>query len=197
LRCEQVEPILMRSYHWLTLLSAFLLTGTSFAQGDPDEAQDGPSKVISKDQQRTKFHPTAVKGMSAADWLAGYKAHLQMEAESPFGGIPWRSVGPEKQSGRVNVIAAPAGDPGKLYVGFATGGLYRTGRAGHRFSTTKARTASGLLPLATMARPFGSAPAKRTANGRAMPEPGSSRAWIPAKPGSGWACPKASISARS
>jgi len=121
-----VEPVLMRSYHLLIFLSALCLSGKVFAQGDPDEGQDGPSKRVSKTEQRQKFHPTAVKGQSSQDWLNGYKAHQKLVAESPFGGIPWRSVGPEKQSGRVNVITAPLGDPGKLYVAFATGGLWRT-----------------------------------------------------------------------
>ena len=122
----QVERILMRSYHWLLSL---LIVGScciSTAQVDPDEAQDGPSRRVSKDEQKKKFHPTPVIGMSAKEWLDGYKAHQALEASSPFAGLNWRSVGPEKQSGRVNVIAAPSGDPGKVYVGFATGGLWRT-----------------------------------------------------------------------
>jgi photosystem II stability/assembly factor-like uncharacterized protein len=116
----------MRSYHWLTVASTLLVACVAFAQTDPDEGQDTPSKRLSKAEQRLKFHLDPVMGMAHQDWLDGYKAHQKLEADSPFGGIPWRSIGPERQSGRVNVITAPLGDPGKLYVAYATGGLYRT-----------------------------------------------------------------------
>lgn len=96
------------------------------AQVDPDQGQDTPEKRVSKVEQRRKYHPTPVKGMSAADWLNGFKQHEKLEADSPFSGIKWRSVGPETESGRVNVIVAPAGSPNQVYVAFATGGLYRT-----------------------------------------------------------------------
>ncbi len=116
----------MRSYLWLLLLLTASLSTRVGAQVDPDEGQDGPSKRMSKQEQRNKYHDVHVTGMSASDWLKGYQQHQRLKDASPFGGIPWRSVGPEKQSGRVNVIVAPLGDPGKLYVAFATGGLYRT-----------------------------------------------------------------------
>jgi len=131
----KVERFLMRSYHWLTLASALLLSAVAIAQVDPDEGQDTPSKRLSKADQRQKFHATSVKGMSSQDWLKGYQSHLQMEAASPFGGIPWRSVGPERQSGRVNVITAAISDPSKLYVAFATGGLWRTDDDGATWSS--------------------------------------------------------------
>ena len=126
----KVEPILMRSYHWLGLFSAVLLFSTAFAQSDPDQGQDMPGKRLSKEQQRQKFHATAVTGMSSDEWLKGYQQHLKLDSESPFGGIQWRSVGPETQSGRVNVIVAPFSNPSELYVAFATGGLYRTDNDG-------------------------------------------------------------------
>lgn len=116
----------MRSYLWPILISVACLASSVTAQVDPDEGQDAPAKLLSKTEQRQKYHSISVKGMSSAEWFKGYEQHKKMEAESPFGGILWRSVGPEKQSGRVNVIVAPLGDPGKVYVAFATGGLYRT-----------------------------------------------------------------------
>ena len=125
----------MRSYRWSLALLTCCLAGTVLAQSDPDEAPDAQGKRTSKEEQRQKFHATSVKGMSSVDWLNGYKAHLQLEADSPFGGIPWRSVGPEKQSGRVNVITAPLGDPSKLYVAFATGGLWRTDNDGQTWTS--------------------------------------------------------------
>ena len=91
----KVERFLLRSYHWLPFLSALCLASIAVAQVDPDEAPDGPSKRLSKQEQRQKFHPTAIKGMPASVWQDGYKTHLKLESESPFGGIAWRSVGPE------------------------------------------------------------------------------------------------------
>jgi len=87
-------------------------------------AQDGAT--LSKAEERAKFHPTSVRGMSAAERLKGYEARQRMKAESPFAGIKWRNIGPEIQGGRILDIEAPASDPDTLYVAFATGGLYRT-----------------------------------------------------------------------
>src|ERR1022692_1388216 len=127
----------MHSYRWPILISALCFASISLAQVDPDQGQEGPRATapISRDEQRRKFHPTPVKGTLADDWLKGYQLHLKMESDSPFQGISWRSVGPEKQSGRVNVILAPVGDPGKLYVAFATGGLYRTDNDGESWTS--------------------------------------------------------------
>ena len=49
-----------------------------------------------------------------------------MEGDSPFAGVKWRSVGPERQGGRVIDIARPRNQPNVLYVAYATGGLWRT-----------------------------------------------------------------------
>ena len=131
----KVERFLMRSYPWLFVVPVLCVSASALAQSDPDEGQDAPGKHVAKDVQRQKFHPTSVKGMSAEDLQKGYLQHLKLEAESPFSGIKWRSVGPEIQSGRVNVIVAPLGDPGKVYVGFATGGLYRTDDDGQSWTS--------------------------------------------------------------
>lgn len=61
--------------------------------------------------------------MNSAERVRGYERRLQMEREGFLGGLAWRSVGPEIQGGRVVAITAPARDPEKLYVAYATGGL--------------------------------------------------------------------------
>jgi len=91
-------------------------------------AQDGPR--LTKDQERQKFHPTPVRGMDAVARARAYDHRLRLKAESPFGGLKWRNVGPEIQGGRVVDIKAPLGDPGKVFVAFATGGLYVTENEG-------------------------------------------------------------------
>ncbi|MGQ0646434.1 MAG: WD40/YVTN/BNR-like repeat-containing protein [Gemmatimonadaceae bacterium] len=48
-------------------------------------------------------------------------------------GFRWRSIGPTGQGGRVNDIAVVEGNPSTYYVGFATGGLWKTTNLGTTF----------------------------------------------------------------
>lgn len=117
------KPILFAALSALFVSSSLPV----FAQEDPEqEQQEQAGKRMSKAAERAKFHPTKVTGMSATERMRGWEQHKRLVADSVFGGIAWRNVGPEVQSGRVNDIAAPANDPGKVYVAYATGGLYRT-----------------------------------------------------------------------
>ena len=102
-------------------LAGVLLSGAVFSQVDPD-AEQSPGDV---QKERAKFHAPVV-GTSADARKKSYADRLAAEAGSPFGGILWRNVGPERQGGRVVDIQAPADKPGSLYVAYATGGLYRT-----------------------------------------------------------------------
>ncbi len=89
-------------------------------------AQQRPRQRLSKQEQRSEFHGHAVTGTSVQARDDGYRQRLRLEGESPFAAAPWKSIGPESQSGRVIDIAAPLGDPQSVYVAFATGGLWRT-----------------------------------------------------------------------
>ncbi len=89
-------------------------------------SQFGGGPTINKDQEKQKFMLPAVQGMPGAVRLSNWAKRLQLIQESPFGGIKWRSVGPESQSGRVIDIEAPAHNPRKMFVAFATGGLHVT-----------------------------------------------------------------------
>jgi photosystem II stability/assembly factor-like uncharacterized protein len=122
------------------ILGALLLTvfvPRSFAQEtDPDDLVPGQEgKRLSHEQEREKFHPTKVTGTSAADRARGYDARLQLESASVFGGVKWRSIGPEIQGGRVVVIKAPKDDPKSIYVAYATGGLWRTTNDGQTWTS--------------------------------------------------------------
>lgn len=79
-----------------------------------------------KGEIKSKFHTPDVKGMSAADRESGYRRRLQMEADSVFQRVMWRSIGPEVQGGRVIDIEIPRGVPKRLLVAYATGGLWST-----------------------------------------------------------------------
>jgi photosystem II stability/assembly factor-like uncharacterized protein len=96
---------------------AFVAVGAVVAQ---------PNPRLDKDTERRKFHSTPVRGTSAEDRAKAFADRLRHLAATPFGGLTWRNVGPEKQGGRVIDIESPASDPDAVYVAFATGGLYRT-----------------------------------------------------------------------
>jgi photosystem II stability/assembly factor-like uncharacterized protein len=88
------------------------------------QGQDGPR--LQKKDERSKFHPNAVKGSPASLRQAAFLRRERLKKESLFGGIKWVNVGPEIQGGRVIDIEAPANDPDSVFVAFATGGLYKT-----------------------------------------------------------------------
>ena len=92
-------------------------------------------KAWDKAGEKAKFHSKIVRGMPATMRDSSYSKRLSMEADSPFGGLSWRNVGPESQSGRVMTIAAPEGKPNQIYVGFATGGLFRTEDEGQSWTS--------------------------------------------------------------
>jgi photosystem II stability/assembly factor-like uncharacterized protein len=81
---------------------------------------------MSKEEEHRIFHLPPVKGMDAAERMAGYRQRLRLKEASPFGGLQWRNIGPEVQSGRVVDIQAPLDHPDHVLVAFATGGLWRT-----------------------------------------------------------------------
>ncbi|MFQ5428708.1 MAG: WD40/YVTN/BNR-like repeat-containing protein [Phycisphaerae bacterium] len=54
--------------------------------------------------------------------------------ESDLKGLAWRSVGPANMGGRVADIAVAPGNPKIFFIGYATGGLFKTTNAGTTFS---------------------------------------------------------------
>ncbi len=121
------------------LFTSFLIFSYAFGQeeNDPDrEAPPSQGGDIRRDvrEQIEKFHPKTI-GMPADQWLKGYDKRLQMEAASPFGNLSWRCVGPEIQSGRVVDIEGIPGKPNTLFVGYATGGLWRTDDGGNSWTS--------------------------------------------------------------
>jgi photosystem II stability/assembly factor-like uncharacterized protein len=80
----------------------------------------------SKADEKKQFMLPAVQGTPGRARLESWQHRRRLLGESPFGGIKWRSVGPEQQGGRVIDIEAPASNPKKMFVAFATGGFYST-----------------------------------------------------------------------
>ena len=107
---------------WLAVLAPMLV-----------QAQD--IKSYDKKAEREKFHAVPVRGSSAAEREAAFQKRMKLEAESFFGGVLWRNVGPEQQSGRVLTIHSPEKNPNDVYVAFATGGLYRTSDDGQSWTS--------------------------------------------------------------
>ncbi len=70
--------------------------------------------------------------ISSASGLPGH-ASAQGQVDPLFRGFAWRAIGPIGQGGRVDDIAAVAKDPTTFYVGFATGGIWKTSNAGITF----------------------------------------------------------------
>lgn len=62
--------------------------------------------------------------------LKWYEQHQSMKGTSPFKGLKWRNIGPDIISGRCTDIAVPKGSKKVIYVGAATGGLWKTENSG-------------------------------------------------------------------
>ncbi len=58
--------------------------------------------------------------------LESYRVHQALQAESMFGAIQWREIGPYFMSGRIDDIEAYENKPYKFYIAAASGGLWLT-----------------------------------------------------------------------
>ena len=74
-----------------------------------------------------------VEPTTANDRAKSFAQHEKLLGQSPVKNIPFRSVGPWVQSGRVSDIAVDERDPSHFYVAFATGGLFKTVSNGTSF----------------------------------------------------------------
>jgi photosystem II stability/assembly factor-like uncharacterized protein len=64
---------------------------------------------------------------------AAWERHRQLEQESLFSALPWRSVGPIVMGGRIVDIEVVPGEPYHFYIAYASGGLWRTTNNGTTF----------------------------------------------------------------
>jgi Na+/H+-dicarboxylate symporter/photosystem II stability/assembly factor-like uncharacterized protein len=75
----------------------------------------------------------AVAQLSAS--LASQATAINASTDPLLRSFRWRSIGPSDQGGRVDDIAVVEGDPRTYYVGYATGGVWKTVNGGTTFES--------------------------------------------------------------
>jgi len=90
--------------------------------------QDKPQlkPLPDKNEEVAKFMTPIPKSAPASLRMAAYRERQKMEAESFYGNLKWRCIGPEYQGGRVIDIEVPRSKPTTTFCAFATGGLWRS-----------------------------------------------------------------------
>lgn len=73
--------------------------------------------------------PPVTESRAEASWLR----HQELDAESPFRGLPWRCVGPVIQGGRIVDLEVDPRAPYTFYAAYASGGLWKTTNNGMSF----------------------------------------------------------------
>ncbi|MBC8065187.1 MAG: hypothetical protein H7Y17_10180, partial [Chlorobia bacterium] len=119
----------MQSLSRVLAITALCFPILALAQRHPEEEpqpQAGGERSSNKKDEKQKFMLPPVQGMPGKQRLDSWEKRLKLMQDSPFGNVKWRSIGPESQSGRVIDIEAPASNPKKLFVAFASGGLHVT-----------------------------------------------------------------------
>jgi photosystem II stability/assembly factor-like uncharacterized protein len=125
---------------WLLLL--LILPGALFAQdGDREEgipegaAEPEHLKMRYEGNSRTRnvFQPAAIPPSTPAELNAAAERRRQMAATSLLKNYPVRNIGPTVMSGRVVDVAVNEQNPKIFYVGYASGGVFRTVNNGNTF----------------------------------------------------------------
>lgn len=78
--------------------------------------------------------PTLIESSDPARRLRDFDLHTQMKEQSPTRDLEWRYIGPDIISGRCTDIAVPKGSKDTVYIGTATGGLWKTIDAGETWT---------------------------------------------------------------
>lgn len=114
----------------MALFAAVLAMGLNLAQQDPMGLKPLPPKTSERDQ----FHKPDVKAMPTSMRLDAYLKRNSMLSSSIFQQIQWRNVGPEVQGGRVVDIDVTTKGNQKIFVAYATGGLWTTENMGQSWT---------------------------------------------------------------
>jgi len=65
--------------------------------------------------------------------VSSLATYAQDDAADPFANLEWRAMGPVNMSGRVADVEGVPGDPNVVYVGTASGGIWKTTNGGMNF----------------------------------------------------------------
>jgi len=109
----------MRFSERLFYLACILLIG-ALVVGAPAQP---PGAAAAQGQKK-------IENTDPAQRLKWYEQHQAMKAQSPFKNLTWRNSSPTDLSGRATCIAVPKGDKKTIYIGAATGGLWKTTNTG-------------------------------------------------------------------
>lgn len=86
--------------------------------------------LLSGGQKTSAAVQEKVENSDPAQRLAWYKMFRDMRDHSIFKDLSWRFIGPDIISGRCTDIAVPKGNKHTIYVGAATGGVWKTENSG-------------------------------------------------------------------
>ena len=103
-----------------------------------------------------------IESTNAAERAKSYIQHQKLAEQSLVKNIPFRSVGPWVQSGRVADLAVDEKDPSHFYVAYATGGLFKTVSNGSSFEPLFDN--QSVITLGHVAVHFGSSDTRNSKN---------------------------------
>ncbi|MCX7554228.1 hypothetical protein OS175_10085 [Marinicella sp. S1101] len=78
-------------------------------------------------------HLMAEVPSSYKNQIKAWNQNQNMRAETPYKGITWRNVGPVVQGGRAVDVIRPTDQPHVIYVGYASGGVWKSTNNGLTF----------------------------------------------------------------
>ena len=107
----------------LLLLGICILTSASFAQKKKKQALVPLTPAI-----------PVISATPGTDRLAGYEKRKTLDASSLVNNVKFRSIGPSVMSGRVADVDVNNANPIEFYVGYASGGLWKTTNNGISFT---------------------------------------------------------------
>jgi photosystem II stability/assembly factor-like uncharacterized protein len=120
----------------LTLPDALFAQEGDREEGIPEGAAEPEHlKMRYEGNSRTRnvFQPAAIPPSTPAELNAAAERRRQMAASSLLKNYPVRNIGPTVMSGRVVDVAVNEGNPKIFYVGYASGGVFRTVNNGNTF----------------------------------------------------------------
>jgi len=115
----------------MAFFPALLAISLGLGQQDPMGVKPLPPKT----NERSQFHKPDVKAMPMSIRLDAFEKRKAMLKDSIFQQIQWRNVGPEVQGGRVVDIEVAMKAGKKIFIGFATGGLWTTDNLGQSWTS--------------------------------------------------------------